>query len=428
MSEPAPSGAPSFFPVSDPLSDAFDFTRPEFRRDPYPTWRALRERAPVHCIERGPVRFWVLTRHADVAAVLRDPRMSVDRPFQPKPPADDAPVDPATLHPVARALRVLTRVMLFRDPPDHTRLRGLASKAFTPRMVEALRPRIQALVDELIEPVGEGDSYDVVRALAEPLPILVIAELLGLPASDRKDLKRWSDDLAAMLDGSIAMQHLGPAVKSAGEVTEYLREHLEQRRARPRDDLLSAMIAARERDENLNDEEIIATALLVMGAGHETTTNLIGNAVLALLRDPAAQARLRREPALIESAVEEFLRYDAPVQATSRVANEPFEIAGRVIPPREEIGLALGAANRDPAVFAEPDRLDLGRADNRHLAFGFGIHFCLGAGLARLEAALAVGALVARTASLELAVADDALAWRPGWLLRGLTSLPARVS
>jgi cytochrome P450 len=265
-----------------------------------------------------------------------------------------------------------------------------------------------------------------VRELAEPLPILVIAELLGLPAADRADLKRWSDDLAAMLDGSIAMQHLGPAVKSAGEVTAYLREHVDGRRARPRDDLLSAMIAARERDENLNDEEIIATALLVMGAGHETTTNLIGNAVLALLRHPDAQAELRREPARIESAVEEFLRYDAPVQATSRVANEPFEIAGRVIPAREEIGLALGAANRDPEVFAEPDRLDLARADNRHLAFGFGIHFCLGAGLARLEAQLAVGTLVARSPTLELAVADDALAWRPGWLLRGLTSLPVR--
>jgi cytochrome P450 len=408
-------------------ANAFDFTRPEFRRDPYATYRALREPTPLHCFHSERARFWVLTRHADVTAVLRDPRMSVQRMFPPAPPPLAPGVAVETLHPVVRALRVVSRVMLFRDPPDHTRLRGLVTKAFTPRMVEALRPRIRAMVDELLEPLADGAPFDVVAELAEPLPILVIGELLGLPASDRRDLKRWSDDLAAMLDGSIAAQHAQRALQSGPEVIDYLRGHLEERRRAPREDLLSAMLAARERDENLDDEEILATALLVMGAGHETTTNLIGNGVLALLRHPEELARLRREPALAPAAVEEILRFDSPVQATSRMCPEPFTIHGLTIPPREEIGLMLGAANRDPRAFPDPDRLDLGREDPRHLSFGYGIHFCLGAGLARLEGQLALAALVARAPRLALDGDEDALEWRPGWLLRGLVRLPVRA-
>jgi cytochrome P450 len=407
-------------------ADAFDFTRPAFRRDPYATYRALRESAPLHCVQGAIGRFWVLTRHADVTAVLRDPRMSVERVAR-LAPAPLAPgTDPESLHPLARALRVFSRVMLFRDPPDHTRLRGLVGRAFTPRMVEALRPRIAALVHELLAPLADGAAFDVVTELAEPLPILVIAELLGLPAGDRQDLKRWSDDLAALLDGSIALQHLGPASQSAVEVLAYLREQLAARRRSPREDLISAMLAARDRDENLDDDEILATTLLVMGAGHETTTNLIGNAVLALLRHPDQLARLRREPGLGPAAVEEFLRFDSPVQATARVARTPIELHGRTIPAGEEIGLLLGAANRDPDAFPEPDRFDVGRGDARHLSFGHGVHFCLGANLARLEAELAVAGLLARAPRLAAAASDDTLEWRPGWLLRGLLRLPVR--
>jgi cytochrome P450 len=404
----------------------FDFTRPAFRRDPYATYRVLRESAPLHCVDGALGRFWVLTRHADVTAVLRDPRMSVERNlrFAPLAPAPDA--DPETLHPLARALRVLVRVMLFRDPPDHTRLRGLVGRAFTPRMVEALRPRVAALVDELLEPLADGAELDVVAGLAEPLPILVIAELLGLPAADRADLKRWSDDLAVMLDGSIALQHLGKAAQSAVEVLAYLREQLAERRRAPREDLISAMLAARDRDGSLDEDEILATTLLVMGAGHETTTNLIGNATLALLRHPDQLARLHREPALGSLAVEEFLRFDSPVQATSRISRTPVALHGRTVPAGEEIALLLGAANRDPEAFAEPDRCDVGRGDVRHLSFGSGIHFCLGANLARLEAELAIAGLLARAPGLAPAADDDTLEWRPGWLLRGLVRLPVR--
>jgi cytochrome P450 len=410
-----------------PIEDLFDFTRPDFRRDPLPTYRRLRDEAPVCRVDRGPLHFTVLSRHADVVAVLRDPRMSVDRPFQPKPsPADDG-VDPATLHPLARALRALSRIMLFRDPPDHTRLRALVNKAFTPRMVESLRPRIQALVDDLLaKPLADG-GLDVVRDFAEPLPILVIAELLGLPAEDRASLKRWSDELAVMLDGSIAMQHIGRAVQSAVAVIDYLRGHLEAKRARPAGDLLSAMLAAQEQDEHLTDDEILGTALIVMGAGHETTTNLIGNGVLALLRSPGEHARLRAEAGLIGTAVDELLRFDSPVQATSRLPVEDVAIAGHAFEEGREIALLLGSANHDPGVFAAPERLDLARRDNRHVSFGFGIHFCLGAGLARLEGELAIGTLVARAPRLALAADDAALDWRPGWLLRGLTSLPVQV-
>jgi hypothetical protein len=401
-----------------------DFTDPAFRRDPYPVYRALRERAPVLQGERGPFRFCFVSRHADVATVLRDPRMSVDRPFQPRPAADDG-VDPATLHPLARALRAMSRVMLFRDPPDHTRLRGLVGRAFTPRRVEALRPRIQALVDELLaRPLADG-GMDVVRDFAEPLPIRVIAELLGLPAEDRADLKRWSDSLAAMLDGSIAMQHLGGAVQSAVEVIEYLRGHLEAKRRAPEDDLLSAMLSLQERDR-LTDDEILGTTLVVMGAGHETTTNLLGNGVLALLRHPVELARLRAEPGRIASAVDEVLRFDSPVQATSRIPTEDVELFGHRFAKGVEIGLLLGAANRDPEAFAEPDRFDVTRADNRHLSFGLGIHFCLGAGLARLEGEVGLGSLVTRAPALAFGGAEEALAWRPGWLLRGPVSLPVR--
>jgi cytochrome P450 len=264
---------------------------------------------------------------------------------------------------------------------------------------------------------------DLIADLATPLPLLVIAELLGVPAEDYPTLKRWSDDLALMLDGSIAAQVAPRAVSSAAEFVAYLRAVVRRRRAEPQEDLLSGMLAVQEKDDSLTEDEILGTGLLLLAAGHETTTNLIGNGCLALLRHPEQAARLRREPGLLPNAVEECLRYDSPVQATSRFFREPIEVAGRRIPGGEEVALLLGAANRDPEVFPDPDRLDVAReAARQHLSFGHGIHFCLGANLARAEGQLALGTLLRRFPGLRLAC--DTLEWRPGFLFRGVERLP----
>jgi hypothetical protein len=364
---------------------------------------------------------FMLSRHADVLSVLRHPTVSVDRPGQPRPVEGEPPPD---LHPLARAVRALSRVMLFRDPPDHTHLRGLVNKAFTPRVVERLRPRIQALVDDLLAAPLRDGGMDVIRDLAAPLPVFVIGELLGVPKEDYGPLKTWSDDLAIMLDGTVALQHVGRALPSAIAFVEYLRKLVAARRASPQDDLVSGLIAAQEQNEALTEDEIIGTSLILLGAGHETTTNLIGNGLLALARHPAERARLAASPALMPSAVEELLRFDSPVQATSRMLREEMVIEGQSIAAGEEAVLLLGAANRDPAAFPEPDRLDVARRDNRHLAFGFGIHFCPGAGLARLEGELAVGTLLRHAPRFE--PTTDKLVRRPGMLFRGLESLPVR--
>jgi cytochrome P450 len=402
-----------------------DFRSPAFRANPYPFYERMRAEEPVSRHEERGVRLWLLTRWADVAGVLRHPGASVDRPFQPRPTPLPPGVRVETLHPLARALRALSRVMLFRDPPDHTRLRGLVNKAFTPRVVERLRPRIDSVVEELLDSCADDGGMDLISDLATPLPILVIADLLGIPIEDYKELKRWSDDLALMLDGSIAAQVAPRAVTSAAEFVDYLRQVMARRRAAPGDDLLSEMLAVQEKDDSLTEDEILGTSVLLLGAGHETTTSLIGNGALALLRHPGELARLRRAPERLPNAVEECLRFDSPVQATSRVLSEDAEIGGHRIPKGDEIGLLLGAANRDPAVFAKPDRFDVGREEARqHLSFGHGIHFCLGANLARAEGQAAFAGLLRRFPDLRLV--DDALEWRPGFLFRGVERLALR--
>jgi pimeloyl-[acyl-carrier protein] synthase len=314
--------------------------------------------------------------------------------------------------------------MLFRDPPDHTRLRGLVNKAFTPRMVERLAPRIRKLAEELLDARAARGGMDAIADFAAPLPLLVIAELLGVPTEDRERLKRWSDDLAIMLDGTVALQFLGSAVQAAVEFDGYLRQRIAERRRAPRDDLLSELVAAQERGEALSEDEIVGSTILLLGAGHETTTNLIGNGILCLLRHPEQLARLRGDAGLLPSAVEEFLRYESPVQATSRIfPRDEVEVGGVAIPKGEEIGLFLGAANRDPEVFPDPERFDVGRRDNRHLSFGLGIHFCLGAGLARLEGRVAFEALLERAPGLRAAEESEPV-WRPGFLFRGVEALP----
>ncbi len=392
----------------------FNPASPEFRADPYPFYARLRTHDPVHFVEAGEM--WVLTRYADVTAALRDDRFSSRRALF------DRLLAMAPQGQIPASLTRLMRTMIFMDPPDQARLRTLVSKAFTPRVVEALRPRIEAIVTELLAPHLDAGRLELIADLAFPLPVVVIAELLGMPAEDRGQLKRWSDDLAVLVDRTMLLERLGPAERSAGELEEYLRGLFADRRARPRNDLISGLLSAQEHGEVLSEDELLGTCVLLLAAGHETTVNLIGNGMLALLRHPEELAKLRRDPSLVRSAIEELLRYDIPVQLVHRSVRGEVRIGGKVIRAGQEAVLVLGAANRDPMRFAEPDRLDLARPDNRHLAFGHGLHFCLGAPLARLEGQVAFETLLARLPGLRLV--SDRVEWRDGFVLRGLKAVP----
>ena len=390
----------------------------EHRRDPYPLYRALRAEDPVHFHEL--LQVWILTRHADVSAVLRDPRFSADR--------SKIRIEALRLPPVREELReiaaALERTMLFADPPAHTRLRNLVSKAFTPRVIEAYRGRIREIVDELLEPAASARRLDVIRDLAYPLPITVIAEILGVPAEDRAAFKRWSDDLAMLLDPFVPAPVFARAQESAREMYLYLGEVFAERRRHPQQDLVSRLVLAEERGDLLSESELFAVCALVLGGGHETTTNLIGNGVLSLLRHPEQRGRLQRDARLMETAIDELLRYESPTQFTGRTATADCELGGKRIAAGDFVVLALGAANRDPAEFAAPERLDVGRRENRHLAFGFGIHSCLGGRLACLEASIAISALLSRFPDLQ--PEDDEPQWYPSIVSRGLTTLPVR--
>jgi cytochrome P450 len=384
---------------------------PEFVADPYQTYHRLRATDPVH---HSPLCFWVLTRYEDVVAVLRDPRLAKE----------------AIASVVAARFGVEVPVgmrlsMLDRDPPDHTRLRGLVSKAFTPRVVEALRPHIQQIVDGLLERVEPAGSMDLIEEFAYPLPVVVICEMLGVPVEDHERFKGWSLEIARSLDLILQPPDSDLArrsVEARHALTDYFRGLIAERRASPRADMLSALIAAEEAGDRLSEQELMATCILLLVAGHETTVNLIGNGTLALLRHPDELRRLRENPLLIGSAVEELLRYDGPVQRTARIPSAAVTIGGRTIEAGEMVMPFIGAADRDPAHFPDPDRLDIARSDNRHIAFGLGIHFCLGAPLARLEGQIAINTLVRRLP--KLALATDRPEYRQSLTLRGLKTLP----
>jgi cytochrome P450 len=384
---------------------------PEFLADPYPTYHRLREEDPVH---HSPMDFWVLTRYEDVAAVLRDPR------FIKEPLVSMVAARFGVSVPPGVGLS-----MLDRDPPDHTRLRSLVSKAFTPRVVEGLRPRIQKMVDDLITRAEAVGTMDLIEEFAYPIPVNVICEMLGVPVDDHERFKGWSLDIARGLD-SVWLPLESEIPKRSGAarhaIGDYMRGLIAERRASPRGDLLSALIAAEEAGDKLSEDELIATCILLLIAGHETTVNLIGNGTLALLRHPEELRRLRKTPGLITSAVEELLRYDGPVQRTARITSTEVTIGGRTIPKGEMVMPFIGAADRDPSQFPDPDRLDLGRADNRHIAFGWGIHFCLGAPLARVEGQIAIDTLVRRLPGLALVDAEPE--HRQSLTLRGLKALP----
>jgi pimeloyl-[acyl-carrier protein] synthase len=389
---------------------------PEHRRDPYPFYRALREEDPVHF--HALLQGWIVTRHADVAAVLRGPRFSADR--------SKIRVEALRLPEVREELRELAAAlegtMLFADPPAHTRLRHLVSKAFTPRVIEDYRERILEIVEELLAPAQSTRRLDVIRDLAYPLPVTIIAEILGVPAQDQTAFKRWSDDLAVLLDPFVPADVFERAQQSALEMSHYLRGVFAQRRQRPRGDLISRLVLAEERGDLLSESELFAICALLLGGGHETTTNLIGNGVLTLLTHPRERRRLQEDPALIETAVDELLRYESPVQFTGRTATADCELGGKRIATGDFLVLGLGAANRDPMEFSDPDRLDIGRRDNRHLAFSSGIHACLGGRLAVLEAGIAITTLLRRFPDLRPEL--DEPQWHPAVVSRGLTTLP----
>jgi cytochrome P450 len=387
---------------------------PEFHADPYPFYRRLREQDPVH---RTAMGFWVLTRYEDCVAVLRDQRFGREE-FQQMLTAvygDD------TEKPQ------LPRSMLFRDPPDHTRLRALVSKAFTPRTIEVMRGHIQDIVDRLLGRALAQGGMDVMEDLAYPLPVTVICEMLGVPVGDHASIRGWSADIARSLDaiGLPSDQSIVERGRIARrQLADYFRALVPERRARPQPDLLSGLLAAEEQGDKLTEPEVIAMCLLLFIAGHETTVNLIGNGLLALLRHPEQLARVQADPALVPNAVEELLRYDSPVQRTARITTEEVDLAGHHIAKGAMVVVALGAANRDPAQFADPDRLDVTRRDVRHVSFGFGIHFCLGAPLARVEGQIALGALLRRAPGLTLD--EPTLEWRESSVLRGLKRLRVR--
>jgi pimeloyl-[acyl-carrier protein] synthase len=389
---------------------------PEFRADPYPFYDRLRSEDPVHWSFMG---VWVITRYADAIAVLRDPRFSADMRRWGNYKDIRFREKPGELGPLGR---ITSKWILFIDPPDHTRLQRLASKAFTPQVVESLRPYIQHVVNEHIERVQNAGSMDIVADLGQSLPVIVIAQMLGVPPEDRKQLQQWSDEVILCLDPMMTVsvfEHLNQVIL---EFADYFRHLISKRRQMRQDDLLSALIVARDEGEKLSEEELLSTCTLLFAAGHETTVKLISNGMLALLRHPDQMEKLKQEPTLIQSAVEEMLRYDGPVQVTVRTATEDVEMAGKTIRKGQQIFVCLGAAHRDPAQFPDPERFDITRQNNRHMAFSYGIHACLGNMLARAQAQIAINTLIHKMPDMKLCT--DILEWQEKIILRGLKALP----
>jgi unspecific monooxygenase len=392
---------------------------PGFRENPYPSYNRMRDETPVFETPFG----LVLSRHADISAVLRDPRMSTDGRKRPEfaewVAAQGLDLDEEMNR---------SQGFLSLDPPDHTRLRGLVSKAFTPRVVEQLRPRIAQFVEETLDRVAPTGEMDVIEDLAYPLPVQIICEMLGVPPEDHLKFREWSREIARALDPDFALtpEELKRREERSNAFGEFFDDLIEKRRADRRDDLISALISVEEEGDRLTHDELISTCVLLLIAGHETTVNLIGNGALALLRNPEQLAMLRENPDLAKTATEEVLRYDPPVQMTARNALEDMEFDGKVLKKGQQAILLLGAANRDPAQFSDPERLDITREDNRHLAFGMGIHFCLGAPLARVEGQIALSELVRRLPDLELVTNEPP--YKVNMILRGLESLPVRFT
>ncbi|MEU4298934.1 cytochrome P450 [Kitasatospora aureofaciens] len=397
--------------LAPPHDLAADLFTPEARRDPYPFYARMRRESPVHRSAQG---IWYLTRYTDVETALGDLRLSNDRDRMTR--AYEALG--GDLKAFSRLTDRLGRVMTNTDPPDHARLRKLANRAFTARRVEALRDGVQRIVDRLIDQAVEaGPTTDLIEAVAAPMPMSVTCELFGIPPEDRPQVEVWFRRFGRL------GEDIDKSEEAIEQYEEYLAGLVRRRRAHPGDDLISALVATQAQDDRLSDSELLSTCFVLITAGGETTTHLIGNGTLALLRHPDQLARLRADPGLIRAAVEELARYDTVTQAIVRVVAEDLEIGGQLLREGELAYLFLGATNRDPERFEDPDRLDLTRPGNRHLGFGHGPHFCLGGPLAKLQAEVAIGTLVRRLPALRLADGST-LDWRPNPLQRRLSALP----
>ncbi len=401
--------------------DDYQPFNPAFKANPFPYYARLRADEPISRHVQSDGRgYWLVTRYDDVLAVLRDPR------FIKNWRAQLTPDERAELPPLPPAFAIFIANMLDQDPPNHTRLRALVSKAFTPRLIENLRPRIQQLADGLLDTASARGEMDLIDDYAFPIPITVIAELLGVPAEDREKFRTWSN---AAVSGDFSFEAAEQIAPHMEAFADYLRALFEERRRNPRADLISGLLRAEEAGDRLSEEEMFAMIFLLLIAGHETTVNLIGNGLLALLEHPDELQRVQQDPELIKPAVEELLRYAGPVEtSTERYASEDVTIGNVTIPKGEMALVVLGSANRDGEHFTSADDLDITRDVRDHLAFGHGIHYCLGAPLARLEAQIAIGTIISRFPNMRLAADPSDLAWRPGMIIRGLTHLPVILS
>ncbi len=396
----------------EPPLSLYHLLDPEVLANPYPLYHRLRSEDPVHWDPY--LHAWVVTRYTDVITVFQ--RFSASRTFTPE---QLAALGLRSLAPLAK---VMVLQMLFLDPPAHTRVRGLASKAFTARRVEVLRSHIQDITNSLLDAVQDRGRMDVIKDLAYPLPAIVTAEMLGVPTSDWQQLTAWSADFAQVLGNFQHNPDSAPKViKSLEEMTAYFRAAVREQREHPRDGLISAYLNAEIDGDRFTEEEVVANTIVTMVGGQETTTNLIGNGVLTLLRHQDQLERLKADMSLIPSAVEELLRYESPSQHTARLAPDEVMLGGKMIRKRQAVIAVMGAANRDPERFPDPDRLDIGRQDNRHVAFAWASHFCFGAPLARIEGQTAFATMLRRMPNLQLE--PGPLTWRENLGLRGLTAL-----
>lgn len=390
--------------------------------NPYPFYSYLLEHEPVRYIEENG--FWVISRYEDVNRLLKDPAIGREYRNAMTGPYEEPPQQVVNEWKPVNDL--LENWMLLRDAPVHTRLRGLVSPAFTPRAMERLRQNIRGIAEQLADQMAEGKEADLISAFAFPLPVIVIAEMLGVPPEDRELFKGWSHTFARILEGGEQTPDFaGQAIGAAEEITVYFRELIAQRQKAPKDDMISELLHAKEQADALTEQELIATCVLLLVAGHETTVNLISNTMLALLEHQELHARLLSEPTLAATTVEEVLRYESPVQHTSRIALDEIKIGDQTIKQGQYVTVMLAAANRDPAQFHDPDRFLIDRTPNRHLAFASGAHFCLGAPLARMEGEIALSVLMQRFP--EMRYLDTRPNWRPNMLFRGLGTMQVQL-